>query len=135
MKTVEAKWSCNKWSMLPRISGNFLSPEQPEKLRISSAFMSMMLGKLLSFLQFFKFNKISLLSFPIDGWSISKLEQPSRISFSRLGAWIEMSRISMRCWEQLSLIVFNFSRSCNRKIIIIITITSMYKLSWTLEIN
>ena len=108
-----------------RIFGNFLSPEQPEKLRISSTFILMMLGKLPSFLQFFKFNKINLLSFPIDGWTLSKLEQPSRISFSRLGALIEMSGISMRCWEQLSLIVFNFSRSCNRIYIYI------YKLSWT----
>jgi len=58
--------------------------EHPDKLKVLRAFKPyILLGRLASFLQSFRFNKTRLSRTPTD-WSVSRnFVQPSRISFSR----------------------------------------------------
>ena len=70
--------SSAKHCRLPRSSGNFLSSEQPERVRVSRDVSSQMLcGRLASFLQFLRFKKTSLFRLPIDEVS-SLIAVPSK---------------------------------------------------------
>ena len=64
---VPSKESSASCSILPWTSGNCWSFEQPERVRIRRDSIWMLLEKFLSFLQPFKFRKISFLRAPTDG--------------------------------------------------------------------
>ena len=80
---VPSKYSSYKLVILVPISENFLRLEQPDRIKISRDFNFISQGRPVRLLQSFRFNKVSLLRAPIDGWSSYKLVHPWKISLSR----------------------------------------------------
>jgi hypothetical protein len=72
---VPSNLSSFKCSIFPTISGNFLSFKQPERIKASRESKLMMHGSLVRDLHSFKFNKVSCLRTPMDGWTSYKLTQ------------------------------------------------------------
>jgi hypothetical protein len=99
-------------------SGNFSSCEHLEIVRVSRDFtLPMLSGRVFSLQHPSRFKKTRLVECPIDWCSSTKLEQPSRISFSRL----ELCKFGVltKFWEWLRLRIFSLLRICiiERKII------------------
>ena len=95
---VPSRQSFDKYGICCGTSGNFSSFEQPERIRVSRDTNQRMLGRCSRFVQFSKFNKMSLLKYPREGWTLRKFVHPLRTKTSRFVA-LEKSGVSFRYWE------------------------------------
>ena len=79
---IPSKYSFDKYTICCGTSGNFFSFAQPERIRILRDTNQRMLGRCSRFMQFFKFDRISLLKYPRDGLISRKFVHPLRINTS-----------------------------------------------------
>jgi len=92
--------SSSRCSILSTISGNFLTFEQPVRIRVRRDFNLKQLGRFLRLEQNKKSKLTSLSRDPTDSCTLVKLLQWSRLRLSRFGI-IEKSGISVRYSQQL----------------------------------
>ena len=113
---VPSKYSSDKLVILVPISENFLRLEQPDRIKIFRDFKFISQGRPVRLLQSFRFNKLSLLRAPTDGWSSYKLVHPWKISLSRFGHPMKLGVLT-KTLESLRSRSLNLVKFCDNKYI------------------